>query len=150
MSSRQQATRQAEWRGQLRSTGLVVLVLSTLLLIGGMYLAVNNKVARAGREVLRLEAAREELSRTNSALRAELAQATAPEIMLERAEGLNFRPARLSDVEYLVVEGYQPGEPFIAPRPPAGTDDVSTMLSPAFTETLGDWMARALAGQGGR
>jgi hypothetical protein len=129
---------------------MVVLILSTLLLIGGMYLAVNNKVARAGREVLRLEAAREELLRTNSALQAELAQRAAPEVMLERAEGLNFRPAKLSDVEYIVVEGYQPVEPFIAPRPPAGADDQSTMLSPAFTETLGDWVARALAGEGHR
>lgn len=129
---------------------MVVLILSACLVIGAMYLAVNNKVAQVGREVLELEARRDQLLRDNSALQAELALETSPQKMMERALGLDFRPAGGHEVEYLVVDGYRPPDPFVAPRPPAGSDEVSTMLSPAFTETLGDWVARALAGQGGR
>jgi cell division protein FtsL len=150
LNTRGQATRQASWRSQLRSTGVVILILAAFLIIGAMYLAVNNKVAQVGRHVLDLEAQRDQLLRDNSALQAELALVASPQKMMERARGMGFRPAQPQEVEYLVVDGYHPPDPFVAPRPPAGSGEVSTMLSPAFTETLGDWLARALAGQAGR
>lgn len=150
MARKTQATRQARWRSQLRSTGIVVLILSASLVVGAMYLAVNNKVAQVGRDVLELEGRRDQLLRDTAALQAELALAASPQKMMEAAEGLNFRPARPHEVQYLIVDGYQPPEPFEAPRPPADSNQGSTMLSPAFTETLGDWLARALAGHGDR
>jgi hypothetical protein len=120
-----------------------------LLIIGGMYLAVNAKVARAGREVLSLESRRGELQRTNAELSATYGELTAPDRMMERAVALGFRPAGPQDIEYVVVEGYAPQPAFAAPRPPATQDRGQRALSPAYTETLGQWMARWLGGGGG-
>jgi hypothetical protein len=77
---------------------------------------------------------------------ATLAELTAPEYMLERAAYLGFRPAEPHEVDYIHVEGYRPILSFEAPLPP-GTRDIGTsMLSPAYTETLGDWFSRWLSG----
>ena len=117
-----------------------------LLVLGGVYLAVNAKVARAGRELLVLEGRREALQRANSELGAALAAATAPEIMRARAAYLSFHPAGPDDVQYLFIEGYA-GEPgFDPPRPLSSLADRRSMLSPAYTETLGEWLARWLEG----
>ncbi|HEX9675493.1 MAG TPA: hypothetical protein VGA07_05900 [Anaerolineales bacterium] len=140
------AFRQAPWRLQFRNTGRTVLGVIGLLVLGGVYLAVNAKVARAGRELLVLEGRREALQRANSELGAALAAATAPEIMRQRAAYLSFHPAGPEDVDYMFVEGYS-GEPgFDPPRPLSSISDRRSMLSPAYTETLGEWLARWLEG----
>jgi hypothetical protein len=140
------ALRFAPWRQVIRSTGRPVLGLIGLLVLGGVYLAVNARLARAGRELLELEGRREALMRANSELSAALAEATAPEIMRERAAYLSFHPAGPDDVQYLFIEGYA-GEPgFDPPRPLTNGPDRRSMLSPAYTETLGEWLARWLEG----
>ena len=121
-----------------------MLLIITLLGIGAMYLAVSAKAADAGREVLTLEERRQDLLQINAELTSRLAQITTPERMLARASELGFRPAQPEDVEYITVEGYRAEGPFTAPKP-AGSDQIgSATLSPAYTETLGDWFARAI------
>ncbi len=128
---RRQAFKLAPWRGQLQSAGSAMLWVVALLLVGGMYLAVSAKVARAGRMVLALEDQRRELQRSNAELSARLAELTSPEILLGKADGMGFRPARPEEIEYLTVEGYVPEAPFVAPRPPAATSFGDPRLSPA-------------------
>jgi cell division protein FtsL len=142
------ASRRTSWRLGKGSTGGTLLLIVTLLGVGGMYLAVSAKVADVGREVLTLEKRREDLLQTNSDLTAKLAQMTTPERMLARASEMGFRPAGPNDVEFVPVEGFQENPPFLAPRPPASSEIGSTMLSPAYTETLGEWFTRVL-GDGG-
>ncbi len=120
-----------------------------LLTVGGMYLAVNAKVARAGRLVLSLEARRSELQRLTSELTAELAEITSPGRMLERATAMGFRPVRPDQIEYIPVEGYAPESAFVAPQPPASPGSGEPRLSPAYTETLGEWIQGLLRLQGG-
>lgn len=141
-----QATRQAPWRLQVRTTSNTMLGLVALLVVGALYLAVNSRLARAGREVLNLEAERAELVRRSGELTGRLADLTTPKRMLERAASLGFHSAHPKDIQYLVVEGYAPPPGFVAPRPIGNLPAPRGGLSPAYTETLGEWLQRLLAG----
>lgn len=125
-----------------------MLPLIALLVIGGMYLAVSARGARAGREVLALEKRRAELQRENAELTSVLAELTTPERMLERALELGYRPARPDEIEYVQVDGPIDEQLFVAPNPPGSMDGGDGALSPAYTETLGDWLQRSF-GRGG-
>jgi hypothetical protein len=122
----------------------VLLLVVTLLGVGGMYLAVSAKAAEAGRRVLTLERQREDLNEANAELKAQLAELMAPTRMLALASELGFRPAAPEDLDFLPVEGYAPQEPGVAPNPPSSGKIGETALSPAYTETLGEWFTRVL------
>ncbi len=147
---RPQASRRTGWRLAVRSTSRAVLLVITLLCVGGMYLAVSAKVADAGRQVLTLESHKRDLLQANKQLTAQLAELTAPERMMARAIALGFRPATPDEIQYLKVPGYEPPAPFVAPRPPASTEGSAAMLSPAYTETLGEWLTRVFGKSGGQ
>jgi hypothetical protein len=140
--ARTQAFRQAPWRILQQSTGNTLLSMVALLVLAGMYLAVNARLADAGRELLALEARRSDLMRATTQLGATLADLTTPQRMLERAASLGFHPAHPKDTEYVVIEGYHPPEGFRAPPPIGSPVMPSGGLSPAYTETLADWTIR--------
>lgn len=144
---RKRAFRQAPWRVQVRLTGGVALPVVGLLIVAGMYLAVNAKVAEAGRQVLVLERRREELQRMNAQMLTELAQMTSPERLLERAASMGFQPVRPDEIEYLAVPGWTPPPDFAAPIPPGSGRATTVGLSPAFTETWGEWLSRWLGAE---
>ncbi|HEY42759.1 MAG TPA: hypothetical protein G4O11_02135 [Anaerolineae bacterium] len=144
MRHRFQAFKQAPWRVQVRLTSGSMLPLIALLIVGGMYLAVNARHARAGRQVLNLQGQQADLVRYNAELGATLAELTSPERMYQRALDLGFRPAYASEIEYILIEDYVEPPPFIAPRPPASANPGEGTLSPAYTETLGEWLLRWL------
>jgi hypothetical protein len=142
--ARTQAFRQAPWRIARQSTGSTLLGIVAILVVAAMYLAVSARVAQAGRELLRLESRREELLRETSVLGAQLADLTTPERLFERAASIGFRPAHAKDIEYIVIDGYVPPAGFKAPAPigsPVGHDGG---LSPAYTETLAEWLVRVV------
>lgn len=147
---RSQASRRSSWNLGKGSAGGTLLLIVTLFGIGAMYLAVSAKAAGAGREVLTLEDRRQDLLQINAELTSRLALMTTPERMLARASELGFRPAQPGDVEYVTVEGYQVESPFQAPQPAASDQIGTTALSPAYTETLGDWFARVIGKQEGQ
>ena len=140
--ARTQAFRQAPWRILQQSTGNTLLGMVALLVLAGMYLAVNARLADAGRELLRLEGRRAELMRATALFGAALADLTTPQRMLERAASLGFHPAHAKDLEYVVIDGYVAPAGFRAPRPIGSPVMPSGGLSPAYTETLADWMVR--------
>jgi hypothetical protein len=117
-----------------------LLWLTALLAIGGMYLAVSAKAARSGREVLSLEGRKETLVLENAVLSAQLASMMTPQHMIQMAQSLGFRPARPDEIDYLIVPGYVAPEPFQAPPPLYSSVPQGTVLSPAYTETLGEWL----------
>lgn len=146
MKRRRQAFRQAPWRVQLRLTGGAALPLIAFLMVSGIYLAVNAKVANAGREVLSLERRLQALQRENSEMVTRLAEVTSPVNLINRAFAMGFRTALPADIEYLVIEGYTGAPDFMAPQPPSATLEGESVLSPAYTETLGEWLSRWLGG----
>jgi cell division protein FtsL len=140
---RVQAFKQAPWKARLRLTSGSMLPLIALLVVGGMYLAVSARGAKAGREVLALEKQRAQLQRENAEMTSVLAELTSPERMMERALALGFRPARPDEIEYVRVEGPIDKPTFVAPNPPGSMGTGAGQLSPAYTETLGDWLQRS-------
>ena len=140
--ARTQAFRQAPWRILQQSTGNTLLSTVALLVLAGMYLAVNARLAEAGRELLRLEARRADLMRQTAHLGATLADLTTPQRMMERAASLGFHPAHAKDTEYVVIDGYVVPQGFRAPPPIGSPLMPSGGLSPAYTETLADWTVR--------
>ncbi len=139
-----QAYKQAPWRLQLRFTGNSLLPLICLLIVGGMYLAISARLTKAGREVLELEEERSNLARQQAELTATLAELNSPERMVERALSMGFKPVGPDQVQYIIVEGYEEPEPFVAPQPPNPPGVGEGSLSPAYTETLGAWLYRHL------
>lgn len=123
-----------------------MLGLVALLVVSALYLAVNARLARAGREVLRLQERRAELVRRSNELTGSLADLTTAKRMLERAASLGFHPAHPKDIEYLLLEGYVPPPSFVAPRPMGSPPESRGSFSPAYTETLGEWLQRILSG----
>jgi len=143
-----QAFKQAPWRLQIRATSRTALWIVGLLVLGGLYLAVNAKVARAGRELMVLERQQELLARANAELNATYAGLTAPELMMARAAYFGFRPVKPEEVEYIRVEGAISDPSFVAPRPPRSDTNRFGMLSPSYTETLGERLTAFLKGLG--
>ncbi|MCH7611211.1 MAG: hypothetical protein J4N76_04675 [Chloroflexi bacterium] len=141
-----QAFKQAPWRLQILSTGRTALWIVGLVILGGVYLAVNAKVAEAGRELLMLQQQHELLIRTNGELSAAYAELISPEIMMERAAYLGFRPALPDEINYLIVDGFEISDEFEAPRPLTSGESRPGMLSPSYTETLGEWLSRFAIG----
>jgi hypothetical protein len=148
VNRRRQAYRQAPWRLEIRTTSGTALLLIVMLVVGGLYLAVNARLAEAGRSVLTLEDQRRELQRMKAERTANLAQMLSPERLYAQASQLGFRPAGPGDVDYVEVEGYVGPQAFIAPRPPAIRESASSRFSPAYTETLGPWLMRWIGGTG--
>ena len=142
--ARTQAFRQAPWRDLRQSTGNTLLGLVAMLVLAGMYLAVNARLTTAGRELLELENRRANLVRDTSQLASQLADLTSPERMLERASSIGFHPAHTKDTEYVVIQGYRLPAGFHAPPPVGSPVEPSGGLSPAYTETLAEWVLRAV------
>lgn len=141
-----QAFKQAPWRVQVLNTSRTALWIVGLFILGGVYLAVNAKVASAGRELLVLERRYESLVRINGELNSVYAGLVSPEVMMERAAYLGFRPALPNEVHYLTVDGFEIKNEFEAPRPLTSGEERPRMLSPSFTETLGEWLSRFAIG----
>jgi cell division protein FtsL len=139
---KKQASKKGSWRKSLRITSRTVFIMVSLLIVGGLYLAVNSRVARLGRQVLDRQNEKAELERQTAELHSVLAELTMPDKMMERALELGFRPAEMGDIQYIVVEGYLDPDPFVAPAPPESFIEHTGSLSPAYTETLGDWVSR--------
>jgi len=146
---RKQVRKPIPWRSKLRITSRTIVAALVLLLVGGLYLAVNARVADAGREVLQLQDQRAELQRQIAELTSTRAELTMPQRMLERALALGYEPADMADMVYVPVAGYSPPAEFVAPRPAASTTDRQAALSPAYTETLGEWVLRMVRPRGG-
>lgn len=143
------AFKQAPWRLQMRFSGNTMLAVIALLTVGGMYLAINARLARAGRRVLELQDERANLIRQFEEYASNLAEMTSPDQMLEHARALDFEPAGSADVRYVTVEGYRDSDPFVAPLPPSVGSSGEQTLSPAYTETLGEWLKRWFSSDSG-
>lgn len=149
MAKHSQVRRKLPWKTQVRITSRTVIGLLAVLIAAGMYLAVNGRVARAGRDVLVLQNQRAELQRQIAELTSTLAELTTPQHMLERALELGYRPAGMGDMLYISVDQYVAPVSFEAPLPPSSMNEHASSLSPAYTETLGEWLVRVIRPRGG-
>ncbi|MFN8527611.1 MAG: hypothetical protein U0670_03260 [Anaerolineae bacterium] len=139
MQSFQHALRQNRWRPQRQVIALGTLGVFVAIIIGALYLSQASQMSTMGRELSDLIVERNNLEQTNQQLRAEIAGLQGMGRLQARAQELGFRFATRSDIEYLVVDGYNPDrQASIAPRSAEPT------AVPEYEESLIGWVQQQI------
>ncbi len=144
------AYKQAPWREQTRLLAIGLALVFGLMAMLGLFIFTGAQAAEAGLRVQSLIRERDRWLRQLEAQEGELAQKQSEEWMRERALKLGFSPANAQDLEYLVVAEV----PADAPIPASPTsllyteDDVA--ISPAYRETLLEWILRSIQSMDGK
>ncbi|MBN1438423.1 MAG: hypothetical protein JW929_03350 [Anaerolineales bacterium] len=143
------AYKQAPWREQTRLLAIGLASVFGLMAMLGLFVFTGAQAAEAGLRVQSLIRERDRWLRQLEAQAGELAEKQSEEWMRTRAAELGFVPATAEEIEYLVVEEAPAEEP--VPAGPTSLlytiDDVA--VSPAFRETLLEWILRWLLSLGG-
>lgn len=98
----------SRWRPQRQALALATLGLFVAIIMGALYLSQSASTSAIGRQLEELIIERDNLEQTNEQLRAEIASLQSMPRLEQRAADLGFAPAQNSDIEYLVVDGYNP------------------------------------------
>ncbi len=139
------ALRRTPWRSQRQAFALAALGFFVALIIGALYLSQAAAVATTGRQLETLIAERNALEQANEQLRAEIASLRSVPRLQQRARELGFDLAGREDIEYLVIDGYNPDRA----REPIRLE-VQTDAVPMYDETFTGWLQQqwdAFAGQ---
>jgi hypothetical protein len=143
------AYKQAPWREQTRLLAIGLASVSGLMAMLALFIFTGAQAAEAGLRVQSLIRERDRQLRQLEAQEAELSQRQSEEWMRARAAALGFTPAGADDIDYLVVAEI-PAAVTIPPSPTSLlyiADDIA--LSPAYRETLLEWVLRAILRKGG-
>jgi hypothetical protein len=130
-----QAIRRGPWRSQRQAFALAALGFFVALIIGGLYLSQAAAVATTGRQLESLIADRNRLEQLNEQLRSEIASLRSVPRLQQRARELGFDLAGREDIEYLVIEGYDPNRS----RVPVQLE-VPAAPVPVYDETFTGWL----------
>ncbi len=98
----------SRWRPQRQALALGVLSLFVAIIIGGLYLSQSSSTSAIGRQLEDMISERDNLEQQNEQLRAEIASLESMPRLEARAAELGFVAATAADIEYLVVDGYNP------------------------------------------
>lgn len=129
------ALRRSGWRPQNQVVGLATLGVALALILGALYLSQLASIAGMGRELEDLIAERDKLELINEQLRAEIANFMSVPRLLFRAQQLDFIAAGPEDVEYLIIDGYNPSRAdTVAPL------DEPDDQAPVYEETFLGWL----------
>lgn len=123
------------WSAQRQAGALAVLGLFVAIIIGALYLSQSSSTSALGRQLEDLIVERNNLEQSNEQLRAEIANLQRVGRLLQRAEELGFVPATGEDMDYIVVDGYNPnrGE-IVAPI------EIQTEMLPVYDESFIGWV----------
>lgn len=135
----QHALRRSTWRPQNQAVALGVLGIIMGLILGGVYLSQVATFATTNRQIEELIEERDQLERTNEQLRGEIASLQTVPRLLARSQELGFRPALATDIEYLVIDGYNPS---IEESVVELTEEEEVV--PVYNETFEGWLQRQL------
>jgi hypothetical protein len=134
------------WRKQLQVIGLFLMVLVVFAIIAGVYLNVNARAATIGRQIQNYHIAIENLEFRIADQQSQLAFLTSASEMEKRAQALGFRHATSEEITYMLVEGYTGRTPAVmASESVAYIPASPAVVSPAFTQSLLDWVAQELS-----
>jgi hypothetical protein len=144
------AYKQAPWREQTRLLAIGLALVFGLMAMLGLFIFTGAQAAEAGLRVQSLIRERDRWLRQLEAQEGELSQQQSEEWMRKRAEELGFTPATAADLEYLVVAEVPADSPI--PASPTSflytEDDVA--ISPAYRETLLEWILRSIQAMDGK
>ncbi len=144
------AYKQAPWREQTRLLAIGLAMVFGLMAMLGLFIFTGAQAAEAGLRVQSLIRERDRWLRQLEAQEADLTRKQSESWMRNRATELGFVPATPQDLDFLVVSEVPAEEPF----PPSPTSHLYTeqgvALSPAYRETLLEWILRAILPAGAK
>ena len=130
----------SRWRPQRQALALAMLGLFVAIIMGALYLSQSSSTSALGRQLEDLIAQRDDLEQDNEQLRAEIASLESMPRLEARAQELGFVAADGSDIEYLVVDGYNPNRQTLSVVPlQAKTDPV-----PTYDESFTGWVQQQI------
>jgi len=158
-----QAFSQTPWRKQLQVIVAFLLVVVSVALVAGIYLSVTSQAATLGRQIqdmqIRMDGSQrldlaaqdevtlievvpiEEMRIQIADLQGQLAFNLSATVMREKAEPMGFVPSNPEEMIYFKVPGYQGKQLARLAPPPAPVAVNTTVLAPAYRESLIDWLA---------
>ena len=98
----------SRWRPQRQVLALGTLAIFVGCIIGALYLSQSSQSSAVGRQLETLISERDDLEQQNEQLQAEIASLESMPRLQQRAQELGFVQATAKDIEYLVVNGYNP------------------------------------------
>ena len=132
----QHALKRRGWQPQSQAATLGALGIFIALVLGALYLSQVAAFATTNRLIEQLIEERDQLELVNEQLQAEIASFRTVPRLLARAQEMSFRPATDSDIEYLVVDGYNPNQG----RTVVPLEENEVELAPVYDETFAGWL----------
>ncbi|MCY3780170.1 MAG: hypothetical protein OXG78_07675 [Chloroflexi bacterium] len=131
------------FRTRNQATALAILGVAILLIMGSLYLSQVASFAITNRQIEDLISRRDELKRQNEKLIGEIASYRTVPRLFARAVEIGFRPATNADIDYLLIEGYNPNRG----RAATATADAgqSEPAAASYDETFSGWLEQQLA-----
>ncbi|MFH1632749.1 MAG: hypothetical protein ABIG63_01895 [Chloroflexota bacterium] len=140
-----QAYPQTPWRKQLQGIGTFLAVLVVCALVTGIYLNVTSRAATIGRQIQIDRNTVVNLERDIADKQSQLASLTSAVEMEQRASEMGFHLAASDEILYILVAGYEERPRAVLASSPQSFVTVAPTLSPAFTQSLLDWIRQEVA-----
>ena len=128
------------FRTRNQATAMAILGIAVLLLLGGLYLSQVASFAITNREIEDLISRRDQLKRQNEQLVGEIASFRTVPRLYARAVEIGFRPATNNDIDYLLIEGYNPQREYAQLESTGLSQQMEA--APAYAETFSGWLER--------
>jgi len=126
------------FRTRNQATAMAILAVAVLLILGSMYLSQVASFAITNREIEDLISRRDQLKRQNEQLIGEIASFRTVPRLYARAVAIGFRPATNEDIDYLLIEAYNPQ------REHAKLETIALSQlaesAPVYAETFSGWL----------
>lgn len=132
----QHTLREGPWRTRRQAVAFISLGIFVAIIIGALYLAQAASTSTTGRQLEQLIQQRNQLEQANEQLRAEIAALKSVPRLLARAQELGFVPASRENMEYLVVDGYNPARETVIELPQEDNNEPVLV----YEETLIGWL----------
>jgi hypothetical protein len=125
----------SRWRPQRQALALATLGLFVAIIMGALYLSQSASTSAIGRQLEELIIERDTYEQQNEQLRSEIASLQSMPRLEQRAADLGFLPAANADIEYMVVDGYNPNrQESVVPLV------VETPTVPVYDESFTGWL----------
>ena len=123
-----------------QATAMAILGIAVLLILGSLYLSQVASFAITNREIEDLISRRDQLKRQNEQLIGEIASYRTVPRLFARAVEIGFRPATNSEIDYLLIEGYD--STGSKARADAFSPAPLEAAAPIYEETFSGWLER--------
>ncbi len=125
----------SRWRPQRQVVYLATLGLFVAILIGALYLSQSAATTTLGRQLEEMIQERNDLEQQNEQLRSEIAGYQSMPRLERRALELGFVPASSEDIQYIVIDGYNPN-----PSPALAVLTTQEQPVPDYDESFTGWV----------